>query len=208
VEVGDLLDSVETIELTTGAARRLHVTECGLGYRTSVFKQKPRDRFLITAVTFRLPKTPRPVTTYADVARVIEGGGLATDPTPAALRAIIGDLRRRKLPDPAEFGNAGSFFKNPVVAREQFTRLAAQHPEMPFYALADGRFKIAAGWLIESCGWKGRRVGACGVHPHQALVLVNYGGARGAEILALARVIAGEVKSVYGVDLETEPRII
>lgn len=207
VEIGDLLDRVEAIELASGAPRRFHVSECGLGYRTSIFKQPPRDRWLITAVTFRLFKTAHLVTTYADVARAVEEAPLV-DPTPAALSAIIRDLRRRKLPDPAELGNAGSFFKNPVVAADRFAALAAQHPAMPHYRQADGRVKIAAGWLIEKCGWKGRRVGACGVYPHQALVLVNYGGAQGQEILELAQTIGRQVKSVFGLDLEPEPRII
>jgi UDP-N-acetylmuramate dehydrogenase len=207
VEVGDLLESVETIELATGEAHRFHVTECGLGYRTSIFKQSPRDRFIITAVTFRLFKTPRPVIAYADVARTFQKNG-SVDPSPKALRDVVCRLRRRKLPDPAELGNAGSFFKNPLVVENRFAVLAAQHPKIPHFPQADGRIKIAAGWLIEKCGWKGRRMGACGVYPHQALVLVNYGGAQGAEILTLAQAIGADVKSLFGLDLEPEPRII
>ena len=207
VEAGDLLVGVEAIELATGALRRFHVSECGLGYRTSIFKQPPRDRFFITAVTFRLHKMPHPVTAYADVARAIEKSGPA-DPTPEALRDVVCRLRRRKLPDPAELGNAGSFFKNPLIAANRFAGLAIRYPKMPHYPQADGRVKIAAGWLIEKCGWKGRRIGACGVYPHQALVLVNYGGARGPEILALAQTISGDVKAVFGLELEPEPRII
>jgi UDP-N-acetylmuramate dehydrogenase len=202
-----MLDGVETIELATGMKRRFHVSECGLGYRTSIFKPPPRDRFLITAVTFRLYKTPRPVTAYAEVARAFENGG-PVNPSPEVLRDIVCRLRRRKLPDPAELGNAGSFFKNPLVAGSRFAALAAQYPAMPHYPQTDGRVKIAAGWLIEKCGWKGRRIGACGVHNHQALVLVNYGGAQGQEILALAQTIKADVKSVFGLDLEPEPRII
>jgi UDP-N-acetylmuramate dehydrogenase len=207
VEVASRLHRVEAVELATGRLRRFHVSECALGYRTSIFKQPPRDRFFITAVTFRLPKTARPVTTYADVARALDRE--AVDPvTPEAVSDVIRAIRRRKLPDPCELGNAGSFFKNPVLTADRFAALHAQHPAMPHFPQADGRVKLAAGWLIEQCGWKGQRVGACGVYPHQALVLVNYGGARGQEILALARAIGRSVKSAFGLDLEPEPRVL
>jgi UDP-N-acetylmuramate dehydrogenase len=207
VEVASRLHRVEAVELASGRPRHFHVSECALGYRTSIFKQPPRDRFFITAVTFRLHKTAHPVTTYADVTRALEQG--AVDPvTPEAVSAVIRDIRRRKLPDPCEIGNAGSFFKNPVLTADRFAALHAQHPALPHFPQDDGRIKIAAGWLIEQCGWKGRRAGACGVYPHQALVLVNYGGAQGQEILDLARAIGRSVKSAFGLDLEPEPRVL
>ncbi len=207
VEVGDCLEAVETIDLTSGAPRCYQASECALGYRTSIFKQPPRDRYFITAVTFRLSKTARLVTRYADVARAIEGLDPA-DLDAEMLSDVIRHIRQSKLPDPDELGNAGSFFKNPLVAPDQFAALVAGHGDMPHFSEPDGPVKLAAGWLIEQCGWKGRRVGACGVYPRQALILVNYGGARGEEILALARDIAASVKSRFGIDLETEPRII
>ncbi|MGD9250063.1 MAG: UDP-N-acetylmuramate dehydrogenase [Desulfobacterales bacterium] len=207
VEVGPLIDRVEAIELASGARRRFHGAECAWGYRTSIFKAPARDRYFITAVTFRLAKSASPVTTYADVAQAIAQGGEAPV-TPEALSDIIRSIRRRKLPDPAQLGNAGSFFKNPVVTAPQLSALLAAHPTMPHYPLAGGRAKIAAGWLIEQCGWKGKRAGACGVYPRQALVLVNYGGARGKEILDLARSIRASVQATFGLDLEPEPRIL
>ena len=207
VEIGDFLEQVEAIELATAEPCRFHASECALGYRTSMFKQPPRDRYFITAVTFRLHKRARLVTTYADVARAIAAEAVA-DLTPGALSDIVRCIRRRKLPDPAELGNAGSFFKNPVVGADQFEALAAEHAAIPHFPQADGNVKIAAGWLIEQCGWKGKRAGACGVYPRQALILVNYGGARGKDILELARSIARSVQSRFGIDLEPEPRIL
>jgi UDP-N-acetylmuramate dehydrogenase len=207
VEIGDCLEGVDTIDLASGAPRRFQASECALGYRTSIFKQTPRDRYFITAVTFRLSKTARLETTYGDVARAIEPIAPA-DLDAHKLSDIIRHIRRRKLPDPAELGNAGSFFKNPQVGPDRLAAIVAAHGEVPHFAAPSGRQKIAAGWLIEQCGWKGRRVGACGVYPLQALILVNYGGARGAEIWALARDIAASVKSRFGIELEPEPRII
>ncbi len=207
VEVGPLIDHVEAIELATGTRRRYHGAECAWGYRTSIFKAPPRDRFFITAVTFRLAKTARPMTTYADVAQAVAQGG-GGPVTPEALSDIIRSIRRRKLPDPAELGNAGSFFKNPVVSAPQLADLLDAHPAMPYYPMAGGQAKIAAGWLIEQCGWKGKRAGACGVYPRQALVLVKYGGASGKDILYLARAIRASVQASFGLDLEPEPRIL
>ncbi len=207
VEVGPLIDHVTAIELATGTRRRFQGSECAWGYRTSIFKKLPRDRFFITAVTFRLAKTARPVTTYADVAKAIANGG-GGPVTPEALSDIVRSIRRRKLPDPAELGNAGSFFQNPVVTAPQLRELLAAYPAMPHYPLTGGRAKVAAGWLIEQCGWKGKRSGACGVYPHQALVLVNYGGAGGKEIWHLAQSIRASVQATFGLDLEPEPRIL
>jgi UDP-N-acetylmuramate dehydrogenase len=207
VEVASLLETVEAIEMATGRRRRFDVSECGLGYRTSIFKQAPRDRFFISAVTFRLAKKARPVTTYADVRQALERA--AVDPvTPEAVSTVVRDIRRRKLPDPQKIGNAGSFFKNPVLDAARFAALAADHPAVPHFPLSDGRVKVAGGWLIEQCGWKGKRIGACGVYPHQALVLVNYGGARGQEILQLANAITESVQAAFGLALEPEPRIV
>ncbi len=207
VEVGALLEAVEAIDMASGALCCFHVSECALGYRTSIFKQPPRDRYFITAVTFRLHKHARLVTTYQDVARAVaENAGLEL--TPRTLSDIIRRIRRRKLPDPAELGNAGSFFKNPVVSIDQFEALAAEHAAMPHFRQADGQVKIAAAWLIEQCGWKGKRIGACGVFPRQALVLVNYGGARGQEIMDLGQAITRSVESRFGLVLEPEPRIL
>ncbi len=207
VEVGDFMETVDTIDMATGAPRRFQAAECALGYRTSIFKQPPRDRSFITAVTFRLSKTARLVTAYADVARAVEH----LDPAEldaAKISEIIRRIRRGKLPDPGDLGNAGSFFKNPRIAVDRFSALVAEHGPMPHFPQPGGSVKIAAGWLIEQCGWKGRRLGACGVYPRQALILVNYGGARGEEILALARDIAASVRSRFGIDLEPEPRIV
>lgn len=206
LELAERLAWLEALDLDTGQTRRFLPAECCFAYRDSCFKQAP-GRFLILGVVFRLPKAWQPVTAYGEVAAQLADLGWA-DPTPQQLAQAVIQIRQRKLPDPAEIGNAGSFFKNPVVSAAQHAALAARHPALPAYPQADGGVKLAAGWLIEQCGWKGRALGPVGVHPRQALVLVNLGGAQGADVVATARAICAEVEARFGVGLEMEPVLI
>ena len=207
VEVGDRIEAVEAIDMQRGAACRFEAGACAFAYRDSIFKDRYPNRFFITAVTFRLNKQAQLVTSYADVQRALAG---RKEPivTPQELSDMICDIRRSKLPDPEEIANAGSFFKNPIISRTRYRELTERFPELPAYPVDDQRVKIAAGWMIENCGWKGRRVGACGVYPRQALVLVNYGGATGRDILDLAEAVQASVEKVFDIRLHPEPLIL
>ena len=204
LEMAEYFYSLRAYDLETGKTVGFDKRDCAFGYRDSFFKQAGKGRYLIAAVTFRLPKKWKAVTGYADVSRELEAQGIAA-PTPLQLSDAVIAVRRRKLPDPAEIGNAGSFFKNPVVSAEDHARLAAAHPDLPSYPQADGRMKLAAGWLIEQAGWKGRRLGPVGCYEKQALVLVNHGGATGADVLAASVAVRLDVRARFGVDLEAEP---
>jgi UDP-N-acetylmuramate dehydrogenase len=208
LEMCERFASLRAVELATGAVAELDAEACRFGYRDSFFKREGRDRFVITSVTFRLPKVWLPRAGYADLARELAAKGQAdADGAPGAqaiFDAVVA-VRRAKLPDPLQLGNAGSFFKNPVVDAAQFEALKRQEPELVSYLQADGRVKLAAGWLIDRCGWKGRAMGAAAVHERQALVLVNLGGATGAEVLALAHAVQRDVLARFGVELEAEP---
>lgn len=207
LEMGERFVSLRAVELATGTVVELDAQACRFGYRDSFFKREGRDRFVITSVTFRLPKVWQPRAGYADLARELAANVYAADtpPTAQAIFDAVVAVRRAKLPDPLELGNAGSFFKNPVVEAGQFAALKAKEPEVVSYPQPDGRVKLAAGWLIDRCGWKGRAIGAAAVHDRQALVLVNRGGATGAEVLALAKAIQRDVLERFGVELEAEP---
>jgi UDP-N-acetylmuramate dehydrogenase len=207
VEVGDRIETVEAIDMHSGEACRFEADACDFAYRDSIFKNRCRNRFFITAVTFRLHTKAQLVTSYADVRRALADRS-ATVVTPQGLSDTICEIRRRKLPDPEEIANAGSFFKNPVISRSRFRELADRFAELPAYPIDGQRVKLAAGWMIETCGWKGRRMGACGVYPQQALVLVNYGGATGRDILDLAEAVQASVEEVFNVRLEPEPLIL
>ena len=203
LEIVDRFDSLDAIDLDTGACRSFGVSDCAFGYRDSAFKRNP-GKWLVTAVRFRLPRPWLPVTRYADVARELEARGIG-EPGALDISDAVIAIRRRKLPDPAEIGNAGSFFKNPVVAAEACARLLAAHPAMPHYPQPDGGEKLAAGWLIEQAGWKGRDLGPVGCFERQALVLVNRGGASGADVRRIADAIMADVERAFGVRLEPEP---
>ncbi|MBW7901935.1 MAG: UDP-N-acetylmuramate dehydrogenase [Rhodocyclaceae bacterium] len=207
LEVGERLAWLDAVDLDSGETRRFDAATCGFGYRDSVFKREGWHlcgRFLIVSVTFRLAKAWTPLTRYADVAAELDAAGVAR-PTPADVAAAVIAVRRRKLPDPAALPNAGSFFQNPTVSAAEAARLQAAHPALPTYAQADGRVKLAAGWLIEQAGWKGRNLGPVGMFEKQALVLVNRGGARGADVRALAQAVQADVLARFGVRLEAEP---
>jgi UDP-N-acetylmuramate dehydrogenase len=204
LEMAEYFYSLRAYDLDTGKTVGFDKRDCAFGYRDSFFKQAGKGRYLIAAVTFRLPKKWKPVTGYADVSRELEVQGIAV-PTPLQLSDAVIAVRRRKLPDPAEIGNAGSFFKNPVVSADDHARLVAAHPGLPSYPQADGGVKLAAGWLIEQAGWKGRCLGPVGCYEKQALVLVNHGGATGADVLAVSAAVRSDVRVRFGVDLEPEP---
>lgn len=204
-EAKDAIRRVEMYCVETGAMLTLDAAHCGFGYRESVFKHDLKGRAIITAVEIALTHTPRPRLGYGDVEREVEARGGATLRN---IREAICAIRRAKLPDPAVLGNAGSFFKNPVVGAAAAERLLAEYPDMPHYPAPEGRVKLAAGWLIDRAGMKGRRKGAVGVHERQALVLVNHGGATGGEVIAFAHEVQERVREKFGIEIDTEVNIL
>ena len=204
-EAKDAIRRVEMYCVETGAMLTLDAAHCGFGYRESVFKHDLKGRAIITAVEIALTHTPRPRLGYGDVEREVEARGGATLRN---IREAISAIRRAKLPDPAVLGNAGSFFKNPVVGAAVAERLLAEYPDMPHYPAPEGRVKLAAGWLIDRAGMKGRRKGAVGVHERQALVLVNHGGATGGEVIAFAHEVQERVRGKFGIEIDTEVNIL
>ena len=204
-EAKDAIRRVEMYCIETGAMLTLDAAHCGFGYRESVFKHDLKGRVIITAVEIALTHTPRPRLGYGDVEREVEARGGATLRN---IREAICAIRRAKLPDPAVLGNAGSFFKNPVVGAAAAERLLAEYPDMPHYPAPEGRVKLAAGWLIDRAGMKGRRKGAVGVHERQALVLVNHGGATGGEVIAFAHEVQERVREKFGIEIDTEVNIL
>lgn len=202
VEIKDVFHSVTVLDGET--VRTMTAKECRFAYRDSIFKQPDGAGLIVLDVTYALPRAWQPVLGYAELANAVREAGLDA-PTPRQIADLVIAIRRRKLPDPAVIGNAGSFFKNPVVSAARCAAILAVHPTLVHHAQADGSVKLAAGWLIDQCGWKGRSMGAAGVYPKQALVLVNQGGATGADVVALARAIAADVMARFGVALETEP---
>ncbi|MBV8646240.1 UDP-N-acetylmuramate dehydrogenase [Paludibacterium sp.] len=209
VEVKDTLTEVLCADLDQGG-RLVTLTnaECAFGYRDSVFKHAGGQRYLVCAVRFRLSRAPHVKTGYGDIERELRTLPSWPTPTPGDVSQAVINIRKAKLPDPSELGNAGSFFKNPVVPQALADALAGAHPSLPRYPAGPGQCKLAAGWLIEQAGFKGHRQGDAGVHERQALVLVNYGAASGSEIHALAQAIQAEVERRFGVRLSPEPVII
>ena len=207
LEVGERLHSLSACDTASGEFVRFDRQACRFAYRDSVFKQEGWHldaRFVITDVTFRLPKAWQPLIRYADVAAELAAREITVLDARHVADAVIA-VRQRKLPDPAQIPNAGSFFHNPVVDLAAADRLRADHPGLPCYAQADGRVKLAAGWLIEHAGWKGRDLGRVGMYEKQALVLVNRGGATGADVVALMQAVQRTVRERFGVWLEPEP---
>lgn len=204
VEAKDVIVLVEAVELCSGQKRCLGTAECDYAYRQSIFKKQLKGMYAITHVTYRLRKTPVLKLDYGNLKSVLSVRG---DVTVADVRQAIIDIRNAKLPDPKVLGNAGSFFMNPVVSREQFQSIQKDYPHMPFYE-AEGGVKIPAGWLIDQCGWKGKSLGRAGVHDKQALVLVNLGGATSADILALCDAVCADVHSRFGISLHPEVNIV
>jgi UDP-N-acetylmuramate dehydrogenase len=206
-EIKDVFHSLTVFDMASGDTRSMTAAECRFGYRDSVFKHAGGAQLVVLDVTFALPRAWQPNLAYAELANELRNAGIG-QPSPRQVSDAVIAIRRRKLPDPADIGNAGSFFKNPVVPAGECARLLASFPNMVHHAQLDGTEKLAAGWLIDQCGWKGRSMGAAGVYPKQALVLVNNGGATGADVVALARAIQADVAARYGVQLEPEPVFI
>lgn len=206
VEAKDAIKSVDMYFVEGNNFITLTAEHCGFGYRESVFKHSLKGRVIITAIEIELSKVANPRLGYGDVIREVEARGGATL---ANIRDAICSIRRSKLPDTAVLGNAGSFFKNPVVESEVAERLLAEYPDMPNYPAAEeGKIKLAAGWLIDKAGLKGYREGNVGVHERQALVLVNLGGATGGEVIAFAHKIVAKVKEKFGIEISPEVNVI
>lgn len=206
VEIKDVFHELEAFDLQEKNIVTFGLNDCGFGYRESVFKRQYKDRFVILNVTYRLYKQPRFAISYGAIEQELEKMGVKNLSIQAVSQAVI-RIRSSKLPDPKEIGNAGSFFKNPSVPAARYELLKAQCPGIVGYPNAGDTVKLAAGWLIEQCGWKGYRKGDAGCHAKQALVLVNYGHASGAEIYDLSAAIKESVKEKFGVELEREVNI-
>jgi len=207
VEAKDMIRKVWAIEIETGKACAWSNEECEYSYRQSRFKQDWKNRYLIIRVMYGLSRTFTPHLDYGNIRAELEKKGIQ-EPTAQQLRDVIIDIRNAKLPDPKVMGNAGSFFMNPIVSREKYEALAATYENMPHYPVDAEHEKIPAGWMIDQCGWKGKKMGRAGVHDKQALVLVNCGGAKGEEIVALCKQIQHDVKAKFGIDIHPEVNII
>jgi len=215
VELQDRFESLDAIDLVTGKIFSLNAAQCAFGYRDSVFKHVAAQdgdfglagRALILRVRFRLPKPWKAVLGYADLERKINETGIRA-PSAQQIYDWVCAVRGAKLPDPRLIGNAGSFFKNPTVTEDQCSDIIAREPAIVHYPMPDGSIKLAAGWLIDACGWRGKSVGNAGVYEKQALVLVNRGGATGGEVVTLARAIQTSVYERFGIRLEPEPVVV
>ncbi|HER08344.1 MAG TPA: UDP-N-acetylmuramate dehydrogenase [Bacteroides sp.] len=205
VEISDRFAWLDAYDPERKEVVRMNGEDCRFGYRTSVFKTGPAGRYIVTRVTFRLHTQPLLNLDYGNVRNEFTAGG---GQTPADLRQLIISIRKRKLPDPAEFGNAGSFFKNPMVEKAIFNCIRTEFPDAPSYPVHDNQVKIPAAWLIEKAGWKGKRIGHVGTWPHQPLVVVNYGRATGQEILDFTEMIRADVNKRFGIELEREVRVV
>lgn len=204
VEVKDLITAVETVNVQ-GYGRVYSVEECEYAYRSSIFKRPENKSVFVTYVRFRLSKEERYTLDYGTICQE-----LAKYPAPTLpiVRKVIIEIRESKLPDPKVMGNAGSFFMNPIVAKEKLEALQRDYPRIPYYELPDGRVKIPAGWMIDQCGWKGKSLGPAAVHDKQALVLVNRGGAKGSDIVALSDAVRASVRDKFGIDIHPEVNVI
>jgi UDP-N-acetylmuramate dehydrogenase len=207
VELRQRFDSLDLVDLVTGRSATLELDACHFDYRDSVFKHALAGKSVITRVRFRLPKPWQPVLGYLELERRMHDTGIDR-PDAQTVFDWVCAIRRAKLPDPAEIGNVGSFFKNPVVTVEQCRDIIGRDPEVVHYPLHDGSVKLAAGWLIDACGWKGKSIGRAGVYEKHSLVLVNRGGASGAEVVTLARAIQESVYGRFGIRLEPEPVVV
>jgi UDP-N-acetylmuramate dehydrogenase len=208
VEIKDTFKRLKAFNKKTGSFEFFNAEDCEFGYRESVFKHKLKDQYIITSVEFTLTKSNHKInTSYGAISGVLEQKEIH-NPTIKDVSDAVIEIRQSKLPDPKKIGNSGSFFKNPVVDNAIAERIKNDFPNMPAYPAAEGKTKLAAGWLIEQCGWKGKRVGETGSHAKQALVLVNYGNAKGAEIWNLAMVIQDSVKEKFGVEIQPEVNVI
>jgi UDP-N-acetylmuramate dehydrogenase len=208
VELKESFESLEALHLQTGQFHTFGRQDCAFGYRDSVFKRQAKGQYLITSVTLRLTPAAHHAlnTSYGAIQAELQRLGQA--PSIHSVSQAVINIRQRKLPDPAQIGNSGSFFKNPVIPAEHLARIQAEHPQAPYYSIDPDQVKVPAGWLIEACGWKGYRRGDAGVHPKQALVLVNYGCAQGTDIYQLSEEIMASVEARFGITLEREVNVV
>ena len=208
VELKDFMHELEALEIQSGKIVTFKNKDCQFGYRDSIFKNHAKGKYIITSVTYKLTKHNHKLnTSYGAIQSELERNGVKNPTIKDISKAVIA-IRQSKLPDPREIGNSGSFFKNPVISKHQFRQLQHKHPKVPYYIVSETEVKVPAGWLVEQCGFKGRRWGDAGVHKKQALVLVNYGNATGLEIFELSQKIQKEVKERFQIDLEAEVNII
>lgn len=207
VEVKDVIVEVEALNLRNFSLEKFTNKECEFGYRTSIFKTSQRGNYFITNVVFKLSKKAKINTTYGAINSCLASKDI-TLPTIKDVSEAVIEIRKSKLPDPQIIGNSGSFFKNPVVTEEEKNNILQLYQDAPNYKQEDGTFKIAAGWLIEKCGWKGKKIDNYGVHTNQALVLVNYGGASGKDIFNLSSSIIKSVEEKFKITLEREVNIL
>ncbi|MES2781051.1 MAG: UDP-N-acetylmuramate dehydrogenase [Bacteroidota bacterium] len=207
VEIKHTFDSLEAIEMDGGTIKTFSHSECKFGYRESVFKQDAKGKYIIFSVTYKLSKHPTFNTTYGAIQQTLQKNGIV-EPSVKAISDAVIEIRSSKLPDPKVLGNAGSFFKNPEIPNAQFAELKQRFTDIVGYPASEGYTKVAAGWMIEQCGWKGKHVGHTGSHKDQALVLVNYGGASGKEIWQLAMDIQNSVYEKFGITITPEVNVI
>ncbi|QNF35426.1 UDP-N-acetylmuramate dehydrogenase [Adhaeribacter swui] len=207
VELKDVFESLEAVNLSSGELQTFNAEQCKFGYRESIFKNELKGQYIVVSVTLRLRKKPFFNTSYGAIAQTLAAMQVQ-ELNARAISEAVCQIRKSKLPDPAQIGNAGSFFKNPEIPVEQFTSLQEQYPTIPSYPTTPGKVKVPAGWLIEQAGWKGRRFESYGVHKDQALVLVNYGGARGNQVQDLAHQIIKSVQEKFNITLQPEVNII
>jgi UDP-N-acetylmuramate dehydrogenase len=207
VEIKDVFHELTALNLETLEEETFNHAQCQFGYRESIFKRDLKGKYVITSVTFRLHKNAKLNTAYGAIETELERKGI-TDPTIKDVSDAVISIRQSKLPDPKTLGNAGSFFKNPVVTKIVFSKIQKRYPNVPSYPIDEEHVKVPAGWLIDTAGWKGKRFGDCGVHVNQALVLVNYDKAKGQEIYDLSQRILDDVKDQFGIQLEREVNIV
>ena len=208
VELKDTFVSCETVDVEDQSIRTFSKKNCNFGYRDSYFKNEGKGKYIITSVTFKLTKKNHNLnTSYGAIEEELERGGIKS-PTIKDISNAVVAIRQSKLPDPKDLGNSGSFFKNPILSKPEFELFLTKHPNAKYYKVSDDEYKVPAGWLIEQCGFKGKRYGDAGVHKNQALVLVNYGNATGAEIIGLAHKIIDKVFDTYEIRIAPEVNII
>jgi len=207
-EIKDTFISCDAMNIASQEMKTFTKEDCNFGYRESIFKHEAKDQFIITSVVFKLTRRDHKInTSYGDITKELEKQNVTTPSLKDVSNAVIA-IRQSKLPDPAALGNSGSFFKNPIIPKEQYEKVHALHPEMPHYVVSETEVKVPAGWLIEKAGFKGKRFGDAGIHKNQALVLVNYGNATGQEILSVSRDIQATILKEFGIAIEAEVNVI
>ena len=207
-EIKDTFVSCEAMNIETQQMKTFHKEECNFGYRESIFKHDIKDEFIITSVVFKLTKRNHKINiSYGEIVKELEKNLISAPTLKDVSNAVIA-IRQSKLPDPKELGNSGSFFKNPIISKENYEKAHALHPEMPHYVISETEVKVPAGWLIERAGFKGKRFGDAGIHKNQALVLVNYGNATGQEILNVSKDIQATILKEFGIAIEAEVNVI